>query len=120
MTEFLLMLSALSHETRLETFRLLVTEMPLGLPAGEIARRLGTVSTTMSTHLGILERARLIASRRTGRSIIYTASLGTMQELIVYLLKDCCKGDPTSCATVTAMLATATAPGEAETAPIQN
>lgn len=110
MTDFLLMLSALSHETRLEAFRLLVTEMPLGLPAGQIARRLDALSTTMSTHLGILERARLISSRRDGRSIIYSACLESMQTLTVYLLKDCCKGDPQSCATVAGLLAATNPP----------
>ena len=32
-------LAALSHETRLAVFRLLVTQGPTGLPAGEIADR---------------------------------------------------------------------------------
>ena len=33
--------AALSQETRLDLMRLLIAEGPTGLPAGEIARRLG-------------------------------------------------------------------------------
>ena len=36
-------LSALSQETRLDVFRLLVQEGPSGLAAGEIAKRLGVL-----------------------------------------------------------------------------
>lgn len=46
-------LSALGQETRLEVFRLLVRAGAAGLPAGEIAVRLGSVQNTMSAHLKI-------------------------------------------------------------------
>ena len=91
-------LSALAQPTRLEVFRQLVKNEPEGLPAGEIARRLGVPHNTMSTHLGILERAGLVSSERHSRSIIYRADLGRLRALVVYLLKDCCGGKPELCA----------------------
>src|SRR5690606_31289483 len=103
-TPHLAMLSALAQETRLATSRTLVTEGPHGLPAGEIARIIGTPSNTMSTHLAILERSGLIGSRREGRSIIYTAKLEAMQNLVLYLVQDCCQGNPGVCNTVADLL----------------
>lgn len=91
-------LSALSQETRLETFRLLVRHAPDGLPAGEIAARLGVVQNTMSAHLAILARSGLISSRRKGRVIEYAADFAAIRALLVFLMQDCCRGAPEICA----------------------
>lgn len=98
-------LSALAQETRLASFRALVEAGPDGLAAGDIARHIGTPSNTMSTHLGILERAGLIRSRRAGRSIIYSADLDAMQGLVLYLVQDCCHGSPGLCRSTAELLA---------------
>ena len=90
-------LSALSHETRLDVFRLLVQEGPSGLAAGEIAKRLGTLQNTMSAHLGVLSRAGLVRGVRDGRVIRYRADYDAMRSLIHYLLEDCCAGDQVIC-----------------------
>ena len=91
-------LSALAQPTRLEVFRLLVRQEPQGLAAGEIARRLDVPHNTMSTHLSILARAGLISVERHSRSMIYRVDLGTIRQLVVYLLRDCCNGNPALCA----------------------
>jgi len=91
-------LSALAQNTRLETFRLLVSQEPDGLPAGEIARRLGVPQNTMSAHLAILTRAGLVSVERHSRSMIYRAQLPSVRELVMFLLKDCCNGQPELCA----------------------
>ncbi len=91
-------LSALSQETRLETFRLLVKTAPDGLPAGEIGKKLGVVQNTMSAHLSVLERCGLITSRRLGRSIEYTADFTHIRALLLFLMQDCCRGAPEVCA----------------------
>ena len=91
-------LAALAQPTRLEVFRQLVRCEPEGLPAGEIARRLEVPHNTMSTHLAILERAGLVASRRHSRSIVYRVDLTRVRTLVVYLLKDCCGGNAKLCA----------------------
>lgn len=88
---------ALSQETRLEAFRLLVRHQPEGLPAGEIARQLGVPHNTMSAHLSVLTRAELVLSQRQSRSIIYRANLNHMRETIRFLVDDCCAGHPEVC-----------------------
>jgi hypothetical protein len=47
----LLALAALAQESRLAVYRLLVEHAPDGLPAGEIAERLGTPAPSLSFHL---------------------------------------------------------------------
>src|ERR1700742_1234208 len=56
-----LALAALAQSTRLEVFRLLVTRLPDGLPAGDIARSLAIPQNTMSSHLAVLARAKLVS-----------------------------------------------------------
>lgn len=89
--------SALSQPTRLEAFRLLVKQEPDGLPAREIARRLDVPHNTMSTHLAILTRAGLISVERHSRSMIYRVELAAVRKLVMFLLKDCCNGQPELC-----------------------
>ena len=96
-------LAALAHEGRLAAFRLLVQAGAEGLPAGEIARRLGVLPNTLSASLNILSHAGLITSRREGRSIIYTADYQAMRELLAFLMEDCCGGAPEICAPLVAL-----------------
>lgn len=90
-------LSALAHPGRLEAFRLLVRAGEAGLAAGDIARQTGSLPNTLSANLNILSGAGLVASRREGRSIIYTAEYGHMRELLAFLMEDCCAGAPEIC-----------------------
>jgi ArsR family transcriptional regulator len=96
-------LSALAHQGRLDVFRLLVRAGPDGLAAGEIARATGSLANTLSANLNILAAAGLVAPRRDGRSIIYTAGYGQMRELLAFLMEDCCAGKPEICAPLTAI-----------------
>jgi DNA-binding transcriptional ArsR family regulator len=100
-------LSALAHAGRLEIFRLLVRAGPEGLAAGEVARAVGALPNTLSTNLGILAAAGLVASRREGRSIIYTAAYERMRDLLGFLMEDCCNGDPEICGPVAEIAARA-------------
>ncbi len=93
-------LGALSQETRLETFRLLVRAGPDGMAAGSIAGTLGTPHNTLSSHLAILANAGLVRSRRDGRSVIYTVDFDGTRELLSFLVEDCCQGTPEVCAPV--------------------
>ena len=86
--------AALSQETRLAAVRLLVRAGPAGLPAGEIARALGAAPSTLSTHLGLLQRAGLVSSERRSRQIFYRADYDGVGALMRYLMEDCCKGHP--------------------------
>ena len=100
MTHAITSFAALSQETRLKAFRLLVSQEPEGLPAGEIARQLSVPHNTMSAHLSVLARAGWVVSKRQSRQIIYRASLSHMQAVIQFLLKDCCAGHPELCASL--------------------
>jgi DNA-binding transcriptional ArsR family regulator len=90
-------LAALAQEHRLRVFRLLVREGPIGLPAGEIALRLGVRPSTMSSHLAQLERAGLLRSRRDQRRIIYAVDVEGIRKLLAFLIEDCCQGHPEIC-----------------------
>ena len=92
--------AALSQDTRLKAFRLLVSQEPVGLPAGEIARQLSVPHNTMSAHLSVLARAGWVVSQRQSRQIIYRASLSHMEVVIQFLLQDCCAGHPELCASI--------------------
>jgi ArsR family transcriptional regulator len=83
-------LSALSQASRLKVFRLLVNAGPDGMAAGRIARKLGIAANTMSAQLQILSTAGLVVARRDGRSILYAADFDAMNDLLVFLTKDCC------------------------------
>jgi len=88
---------ALSQETRLEAFRLLVRCGADGMAAGDIARTVSVPQNTMSSHLATLVNAGLLESRRQGRSIIYSLDLGGTQALLTFLLEDCCQGQSEAC-----------------------
>jgi DNA-binding transcriptional ArsR family regulator len=69
----------------------------MGLPPGEIARRLELPPNSLSANLNVLSHAGLVRSRRQGRSIIYTAEYDRMRELLGFLVEDCCGGSPEIC-----------------------
>lgn len=83
-------LAALSQETRLEAFRLLVQAGPEGRAAGSIAEALGVAPATMSFHLAALTHAGLIRQRRESRSLIYSADYDAMNGVVGFLTENCC------------------------------
>jgi arsenate reductase len=89
--------AALAQETRLDLMRLLIAEGANGLPAGEIATRLGIPSSTLSFHLAALERAGLTQSTRQGRQIVHAARIVGVRRLIAFLTEACCGGRPDLC-----------------------
>lgn len=93
-------LGALAQEHRLALFRLLVQAGPDGLAAGAIAEALGVPASSLSFHLSQLSGAGLIAQRRDGRSLIYSADYRAMNALVGFLMENCCGGG--ACAPETA------------------
>jgi ArsR family transcriptional regulator, arsenate/arsenite/antimonite-responsive transcriptional repressor len=96
-TDIVRSLAALAHEHRLRIFRLLVKRGPSGMPAGEIAEKVGTSPTNTSFHLKELDRAGLLRSTRDGRYIRYAVDVEGMRKLLTYLTEDCCQGRPELC-----------------------
>jgi len=91
-------LSALSQQSRLDVFRLLMKAGPDGLAAGEVSRRLEIAPNTLSAQLLVLSNAGLIRARRDGRSIIYSVDFDAMSGLLLFLTEDCCGGRAEICA----------------------
>jgi ArsR family transcriptional regulator len=98
-------LAALAQDSRLDVFRLLVEAGPEGMPAGTVAASLGLAPNTLTFHFDRLREAGLVAVRRDGRSMIYTAQFATMNALIAYLTDHCCQGRPEQCRPIRARAA---------------
>jgi len=86
-------LGALAQEHRLALFRLLVQAGAGGMAAGAIAETLGVPNSSLSFHLAHLARAGLIHQERQGRSLLYRADYGAMNDLVGYLMENCCGGE---------------------------
>lgn len=69
------------------------------MSAGLLADRLRVPPSSLSFHLRALENAGLITQHRLSRQIIYAAEFSTMNDLVVFLTKNCC-GQAESCAPV--------------------
>lgn len=87
-------LAALAQETRLKLFRLLVVAGKDGLTPGQMTETLKVLPTALSFHLKELNYAGLISAERDGRNIIYRADYAAMDDLLAFLTKECCQGQP--------------------------
>ena len=85
-------LSALGQPTRLKVVQSLLKSAPEGLAAGELARLLSVPQNTLSAHFNVLAQAGLVEAKRQSRSIIYRARTEKLEELLIFLLRDCCNG----------------------------
>ncbi len=99
--------AALSQETRLDVFRLLVRAGEHGMASGEIGEELDVRQNTMSANLTVLLNAGLVRNSREGRSIRYFADFDGMRGLLAFLMEDCCGGSPETCQPVIAEIACA-------------
>lgn len=96
----LLAFSALSQETRLQVFRILIKAGRQGMLAGEISEVLGVRQNTLSANLSILLGAGLVRNAREGRSIRYFANIDGLRAILEFLMKDCCGGRPELCQSI--------------------
>ena len=78
-------LSALAQETRLNVLRMLIKSGSEGVPATEIAERLGVRQNLMSSHLSALVRAGLTRTRREGRRVYHSIDLEVTGTLLKFL-----------------------------------
>ena len=88
---------ALSQETRMDVFRILVKAGDAGMQAGEVGDALGVKSNTLSANLSVLLAAGLVRNERQGRFIRYYADMDGMRGLLGFLMEDCCGGRPEAC-----------------------
>src|SRR3984885_1912734 len=87
-------LAALAQDNRLDVFRLLVQAGADGMPAGQVAEKLGLAPNTLTFHFDRLRAAGLVTVRRDGRSMIYAARYENMNALLGFLTENCCGGAP--------------------------
>jgi ArsR family transcriptional regulator, arsenate/arsenite/antimonite-responsive transcriptional repressor / arsenate reductase (thioredoxin) len=97
-------LGSLAQPTRLAVFRKLLAAHPGTVPAGELARLCDVPHNTMSTHLGVLSRAGLVAAERDGRAMNYRADVNAFRGLLRFLTGDCCNGRPDLCGDVARLI----------------
>ena len=90
-------LAGLAQQTRLRIFRILVKRGEEGLPAGKIGSLLKVPPPTLSVHLARLEQAGLLDSKRRQRQIIYKIREEGIQQLLGFLVEDCCGENPELC-----------------------
>jgi ArsR family transcriptional regulator, arsenate/arsenite/antimonite-responsive transcriptional repressor len=84
------MLAAMGAEPRLRIVRLLLAAHPNGLPAGEIGTELDITPSTLSHHLDRLKREHVLAVRREGTFLWYTANTEAIEKLLKFLFAECC------------------------------
>ncbi len=92
-------LTALSHEKRLDLYRLVMQRGPQGWPAGVLAEKLDVAPPILSFHAKTLVHAGLIESRTEGRNKLYTANFAAMTTLVEFLSAECCSQADAGCAT---------------------
>ena len=83
-------LEALGNSTRLAIFRYLVKDAPGGCSVGEIRESLEIPGSTLSHHLAKLINAGLVQQQRDSRTLICMADHGGMDELMEFLVNNCC------------------------------
>ena len=84
------MFAALGTESRLQILRLLLTAHPEGLVVGDIQSELGIPASTLSHHLERLKGEGLATVRREGTFLRYSANTAALEELLGFLVAECC------------------------------
>lgn len=84
------MFSAMGTEPRLRIMRLLLAAHPDGMVAGELGGELDIPASTLSHHLEKLRNEDLVAVRREGTFLWYSANAEALQELLGFLYAECC------------------------------
>lgn len=87
----LIAFDALSQETRLRVFKLLVEHGTQGASAGTLSNAMKVPHNTLSFHLSHMANAGLVLSKKEGRSVIYSANFEFFTGLIKYMVEDCCR-----------------------------
>ena len=86
-------LEALGNPTRLAIFRLLIRAGNKGSTVGEIRERLDIPASTLSHHIAKLVHTGLVSQERDSRSLNCIADFKNMDDLMAFLVRNCCTGD---------------------------
>ena len=84
------MFAALGTEVRLQALRLLLSAHPDGMVVGDIQSELGIPASTLSHHLEKLRGEGLVRVQRESTFLRYTADAAALEELLGFLVAECC------------------------------
>jgi len=85
-------LKELGHQTRLAIYKELVKSGPAGISVGELQNRIEIPASTLSHHLSALMSVDLIKQERQGRILFCHARYETLEEIMAFLIEECCAG----------------------------
>ena len=88
-------LDSLGNPSRLKIYRALVRAGDDGLPCGHLQEKLGVAASTLSHHIRHLVTTGLVYQERHGTTLICRANYPAMQNLVGFLVNECCQ-DATS------------------------
>jgi DNA-binding transcriptional ArsR family regulator len=83
-------MDALGAPVRLEIYRLLIRAGETGMTITRIQQRTGIARSTLSHHLHRLIEGGLVATEKSGASLICRADYTAMNTLVGYLSDECC------------------------------
>ena len=84
---------ALSNETRLQIFRILVQHSQTGITPTEISKEMDDFPrNTLSFHLSLMTNVGLCSFEKQGKQIFYKPNCKQIKEITKFLLTDCCEG----------------------------
>jgi DNA-binding transcriptional ArsR family regulator len=83
-------LEALGNPTRLQVYRTLVRAGEAGLPVGRLQDKLGIPASTLSHHLQKLIVTGLVTQERQATTLICRANYPAMDNLVGFLVDECC------------------------------
>jgi ArsR family transcriptional regulator len=81
---------ALASVPRLRLVRLLLSALPHGMIVGQLQQELGLAGSTLSHHLDKLKSEGLVSVTREGTALRYRAEIAAFQELLHFLMAECC------------------------------
>ncbi len=87
--EAAMIFTALSQETRLAVYKILVKNSLEGICPCEIAERLNIPRNTLSFHLSLLYQAGLVHKTKKGKMYFYRPDCKKIKETMSFLHNDC-------------------------------
>jgi len=87
------LLSQLGNPTRLRIVRELVRTGKTGMAVGEIKKRLGTPSSTLSHHLNHLKNVGLVRQQRESTVLRCFIEFQAIDAIVKFLTEECCMAE---------------------------
>lgn len=93
LTDIATVFDALSNDTRLQIFRILVEHSKDGITPTEISSLMNDFPrNTLSFHLSLMTNVGLCSFEKQGKLVFYKPNCRRIKEITKFLLTDCCDG----------------------------